>query len=125
MKLPQPTEHQMQQVVFKWAELISTKRPELKLLYAIPNQGKRSYAAANYLRSEGLRTGVPDICLPVASVQYHSLYIEMKRKGGKATPEQLRWHELLKSYGNCVLVCYSDSQAIQSIIDYLDKHFSW
>jgi hypothetical protein len=35
---------------------------------------------ANYLRREGMRTGVPDLVQPVAIGKFHGLYLEMKRR---------------------------------------------
>lgn len=49
-------------------------------------------ATGGRLRAEGLKSGVPDLCLPSAHGQYHGLYIEMKRtQGSKTTPEQKEW----------------------------------
>ena len=36
-------------------------------------------ATGGRLRAEGLKSGVPDLCLPSAHGEYHGLYIEMKR----------------------------------------------
>ena len=69
-----PTESEEQQWLFKWAAYESAARSELKLLYHIPNEGKRSRATGGRLRAEGLKKGVPDVCLPVARGNCHGLY---------------------------------------------------
>ena len=88
-------------------------------MYATPNAGKRSYAAASYLRAEGLKRGVPDICLPVPRNGYGALYIELKARNGKPTPEQLEWLAGLTRSGNCALLCYGCDAAWQAITGYL------
>ena len=85
------TEHDEQVAVFEWAELMAERYPALNLLYAVPNGARTSMSVAKRLKAEGLRRGVPDICLPVSShydeydQTYHALYIEMKRPGGKVS----------------------------------------
>lgn len=87
-----------QRAFFCWASLPETKNvyPELKWMHSIPNSGARSNAiAAGQLVAEGLKSGVPDIFLPVANDfeffpirkysidnRWHGLYIEMKREDG-------------------------------------------
>lgn len=115
-----PTEHEEQVSLFKWADQLSEDYPELKLLYAIPNGAYKSIAAAKKFAAEGLRPGVPDICLPVSNGQYHALYIEMKRlKGGRIRPEQKFWITMLNNSGNLAIVCYGAASAKTAIIDYL------
>ena len=71
-------EHDEQCTVVKYLESIGC------ICYAIPNAGKRSPSAAAWYRAEGMRKGVPDLCVPMARGGYHSLYIEMKRSDGTA-----------------------------------------
>lgn len=116
-----PTETEEQQALFEWASMMSGVHPELKLMYHVPNEGKRSKAAAGILKSMGLKRGVPDICLPVPRGRFHGLYVELKRvKGGKATKEQLWWLEQLDRQGYAVTICRGWKQASQNILAYLN-----
>ena len=118
--LPIPPEREAQQAVMKWAEAASGKWPELRLLYHVPNEGRRSMATGGRLRAEGLKSGVPDLCLPSAHGEYHGLYIEMKRtKGGRATPEQKEWLEMLEEEGYKTEICNGADAAIKAIGTYL------
>ena len=82
-QIPIPTEAQEQEALFRWADFAVGKYPEIKFLYHISNEGKRSVYNGAAMRRQGLKKGVPDLCLPVSSGKYHALYIEMKRKGEK------------------------------------------
>jgi len=118
---PAPTEHQDQAALFEWASRQERRYPELQLMHAIPNGGHRHKAVAARLKSEGVKPGVPDICLPVARGTCHGLYIEMKRKGsGKVRPEQKEWHRSLAEQGYRVEVCWSWAEAMDVIVDYLN-----
>ena len=89
-------------------------------MYHIPNEGKRSKAYGAKLRKEGLKEGVPDIHLPVARGQYHSLYIEMKRRSDSVTSQaQRRWIRNLKRQGNAAYVCHGWEEAVKVIEEYL------
>lgn len=118
---PIPTESNEQQTVFQWAKLMEGKWPELKLLYHIPNEGKRSRITGARMKAEGLRGGVPDICLPVARGGHHGLYIELKRRrDSRVTKKQMEWIEDLMAQGYVAAVCRGCDEAIGLITDYLN-----
>ena len=116
------SEHQQQATVIAWARSRETARPELALLFAVPNAGKRSVRLAAYMKAEGLKAGVPDLCLPVARRGYHGLYIEMKWGDNTTTPEQEQWLEALEKQGYLAVVCRSAGEAIELIEWYIDGH---
>ena len=96
-----------QEALFDWAAYNVGKYPELRLLYHIPNGGRRDPKEAAFLKRMGVKAGVPDLCLPVARGGYHGLYIEMKYGQNKPTKEQRKWLSLLSSQGYKTIVCYS------------------
>lgn len=92
------------------------------MLYHIPNEGKRSVAYGASLLRQGLKKGVPDICLPVARGEYHALYIELKRRsGGKVSESQSEWIKRLSEAGNKAVVCEGWEKAAAEIMEYLRK----
>ena len=116
-----PTESEEQQALFQWAGLQRGKYPELDLLYHIPNGGNRSKAEAGRFKAEGVKAGVPDICLPVARGCFHGLYVELKReKGSKTSDEQKRWIEKLSKQGYFAVVCRGWTKAAEAIVLYLN-----
>ena len=82
------TESQEQILLFEWCSLFRNKYLELDLLYHVPNGGHRHVAVATKLKREGVKSGVPDLFLPVARDGYHGLFIEMKAIGGRTSPNQ-------------------------------------
>ena len=70
--------------------------------------------------AEGLKKGVPDICLPIANKSHHGLYIELKSEKGKPTSDQLLWIKKLSYFGNYACVCYGYKDAWRTIIYYLE-----
>ena len=116
------TESQEQQLLFEWAALSAGKWPELALMYHIPNGGSRSKAEAGRFKAEGVKSGVPDICLPAARGGYHGLYIELKRvKGGRVSPAQQGWIAALRDQGYCACVCKGWDDAAHVIKKYLEN----
>lgn len=117
---PVPTEDEEQEALFQWAETMEYKYPELRALYHITNEGKRSKSTGARLKREGLREGVSDICLPVKRGPYGSLYIELKRrKGSRVSDEQRDWISLMWELGNAAYVCYGWEEARERIEEYL------
>lgn len=114
-----PTEHMEQVALFEWAEK-DRKWPELSLMYAIPNGGQRSPRTAGMLKAEGVKAGVPDVCLPVARGGYHGLYIELKRRqGSRVMLGQKQWLDALERQGYRCRVCYGWDEAREEIEKYL------
>lgn len=68
--------------VIDWANWNLQRFPELKMLYHVPNGGKRNPAEAARFKAMGVKAGVPDLCLPVPMNGYAGLYIEMKYGSG-------------------------------------------
>ena len=114
-------EHHEQAALIAWSELNLVKYPQLKWLFAVPNGGHRHKSVAAKLKKEGVKPGVPDLLLPVPSInmEYIGLAIEMKAKNGRTSPGQKEWLTGLQSNGWKTAVCYSWIEAKQVIEDYL------
>ena len=107
--------------VIKWSmqPLIREKWPCLKLLHHVPNGGSRDKIEAANLKRTGVKSGVPDLCLPVPKGQYSGLYIEMKNESGKTSLEQNWWIEELNKVGNFAEICHGYESAIRVLEWYL------
>ena len=113
-------EAQEQKTLFEWAGYAIGKYPELRLLYHIPNGGSRNPIEAHNLKLQGVKAGVPDICLPIPKGIYSALYVELKRrKGGKVSEAQREWLDALNRAGCKAVVCNGFDEARQTILDYL------
>ena len=80
------------------------------------------------MKAEGLRAGIPDLFLAKQLADgsgepdewtIGGLFIEMKVKPNKPSPEQNRIIQYLDLQGYRVAVCYSADEAIKAIKDYL------
>lgn len=121
MKTVLPAEHHEQAALIAWADFKAKIWPELGLLHAIPNGGHRHIAIAQKLKAEGVRPGVPDLCLPVPKGGYHGLYIEMKRaKGGQVSSKQKTWLKALNAQGYLAVACPGFEAAKTAIEKYLE-----
>ena len=116
-------ESEEQARLFQWAIYECGKYPELKLLYHIPNGGSRNKREAANLKRQGVKAGVPDLCLPVARGRYHGLYIEMKAGRNKASDNQKQWLSDLNEQGYCAVLCYGWNAASEVITNYLEGRF--
>lgn len=119
--MPKKQQHEAaeQEKLFRWAAYMESRFPALGLLHHIPNGGSRNVLEAANLRRQGVKAGVPDVCLPVPSSGRHGLYIEMKYGKSKPTEKQRAWLTALKNQGYAVAVCYSWEQAQTVICKYL------
>jgi len=117
MKLPSESEEQI--LFVQWTLRMQKHIPELGLMFAIPNGGKRSIATASRLKLEGVKPGVPDLFLPAARQGFYGLFIEMKRaKGGCLSNNQKELFPLLRQQGYKVEIAKGFLEAKQIVIDY-------
>jgi len=90
-----------------------------KVLYSVPNGGKRDEVTASILKAEGVLPGVPDLFLMEASGEYHGLYIEMKFGKNGLTSEQISFFAKAQQRGYKCVVCKSPEEFINEIQNYL------
>jgi hypothetical protein len=108
---PRELERAHQVALIKWVRTVRDIYPVLKLLYAIPNGGKRNLRVARKLKAEGVLVGVADLCLPAARRGYHGLYLEMKSEEGVATEEQKEFLRGVSGEGYCAVIAQGVDEA--------------
>jgi hypothetical protein len=102
----QASEHQHQKALITWFKLVY---PD-KVIFAIPNGGKRGKIEAKKLKAEGVLAGVSDLFFPEGK-----LFIEMKSTKGVVAPQQYKFMESMKKIGYSVAICYSFLEAKECI----------
>ena len=140
------TEHAHQRAVFAWANcaarygfeyadndlsydhrtvggvvgLWSYTVPELSRLFAIHNQGHGDKIRGNRAKAEGVKSGVPDMMLPVPRGGYHGLFIELK-KGKRASTSETQddWIRFLADAGYCAVVAFGWQEAAEALRSYI------
>jgi hypothetical protein len=128
LSLP-PLEREEQAAYFGWAHFHRHGTHRLgDFAFAVPNgsflagnTAKRAIQGAA-LRRQGVRKGVPDVCLPIPVKPWHGLFLEFKRIGAaKPQPgdDQAVWHARLRSMGYYVAVVFGFEQAKDVTLEYL------
>ena len=106
-----PLEEEEQKALVQWLRFKNIKHT------SVPNSTyTKSWSQKAKNKAMGLCPGLPDlvVCLPDVL-----LFVEMKRKGNKPTPEQVDWIDRLNTYGSVkAVVCYSFEEAAENITKY-------
>ena len=113
------SEHTEQVSLFEWASWVENRIPELRLLHHVPNGGKRDKRTAAMLKAEGVKSGVPDVVLPVARGGFHGLYLELKVGRNKPSDAQKAWLAALEAEGYRTAVAYDWTAAARALVAYL------
>jgi len=103
--------------------------PELKLLFAIHNQGYGDTIRGANAKAEGVKTGVSDIMLPVTvfggshnTLLFAGLFIELKKpKVGKISDAQSDFAIKVEAQGYKVAFCYGWQNARDQLLNYLGR----
>lgn len=117
----QELEHHEQTFLIRWADtVIADLHPNAGKLFAIPNGGHRNKQVALKLKEEGVRAGVLDLFFPEARGGYFGLWIEMKVRPNRPSPEQLARLQQHLADGYYAAVCYGHEQAQVLLLWYLE-----
>lgn len=109
--------------LFQWATIRASARPELSLLFAVPNFARVKSARDGARRkAEGMKPGVPDMFLAVPRGGFHGLFVELKSQAGRnrVSTEQRWWLAQLQEQGYRAEVCHGFEEARRVIERYLD-----
>ncbi len=121
-EIPVPTEAWEQKKVIEWKRENQDKYPELQLLFASLNGIRLTMGLRKKAKEQGLEPGYPDLMLDIPKGGFHGLRIELKRvKGGTVADDQKRVIGMLRDRGYCVEVCKGHVEAINTIVNYLNK----
>jgi hypothetical protein len=112
-------ESHIQTDLFRFYDVVSAQVPELVWAFHVPNGGHRHVAVARQLKAQGVKRGVPDVLLPIASRQWIGLAIELKHGKNKETPEQLVWLHHLQTQNWCCVVSRNWTHAAAVTLSYL------
>lgn len=104
---------------FQWIDLASIRDPRLALTFHIANQRKCSPHYGKLLKAMGVKSGVPDIFVPVPAGDYHGCFIELKAGSGKVSKEQQQFLAKAILQGYFAFVAWSADEAIKELKGYL------
>lgn len=93
--------------------------PRLQFIFHIPNENTAGIKWGIRNRQLGVKSGVPDLFLPIPSQGYHGLFIEMKTKHGKTSDNQDKWIQALTGFGYLAVVCHGWEEARDCLLNYL------
>ena len=111
------SESQIQHSCLTWFE---HQYPSLsKLLFAVPNGGKRDSKTGARMKYEGVKKGVADLILLLPKKGFASLCIEMKAPEGKQSEHQMAWQLHAEKAGNKYVICYSLTEFMNEVNKYL------
>ncbi len=96
------------------------QHPEVALhTMHIGNERKTTPQMGAILKRMGVLKGVSDLFIAWPNGVYHGLFIEVKSKTGKVTPEQIAFTNRMKLKGYFACVCFGVDEIIKTITWYL------
>lgn len=106
------TEYQFHKMVVDWLDIAL---PRGCIYHHSPNEGKRHVNYHVKMKAMGMKAGFPDLCLFVPQRYFWdgvacSIFLELKKKGGRVSPSQRQIHEKLIATGAAVAVIDSFSK---------------
>ncbi len=118
-KRPDHEEDDIQEAFFNAARVMF---PQLdKLLFAVPNGGKRNYPEAVRLKRQGVKRGTSDILCLVPNKKYNLLCLETKTETGTQSEEQKIFQKQVEAAGGLYLIYRSAAAGIEILKEYLSK----
>lgn len=100
--MPRHIESQLQRSCKTWFNY--QYRALARLLFSVPNGGRRDPREAAIMRAEGMTAGVADMILLVPRHGYAALCIEFKTDKGRQTEYQRTWQKLVEENGSKYII---------------------
>lgn len=110
-------EDNIQEAFFNTARMIFPKLD--KLLFAVPNGGKRDKKEAVRLKKQGVVTGIADILCLVSNNTHTMLCLETKIESGKQSVEQIQFQKQVEDAGGLYLIYRNAAEGIEILKKYL------
>jgi len=110
-------ESKLQQACVRWFR--SQYPHHERLLFAIPNGGKRSVITAAILKAEGARAGTADLFLSIPRHGFHGFYIEMKVGKNELSSEQEQFKLAVEKHTYRHRVIWTQDEFIREVNFYL------
>lgn len=107
-------ESKVQQAIVKYLDMRKVFH------FAVPNGGKRNKVTASIMKAEGVKAGIPDICIIYDGQAY---FLEVKKPKtttpkGRLSEIQKERIEQIKEAGGEVAVVYSVADVIEQCIEW-------
>lgn len=113
-------ESQIQKECIRWFRFQVKFKNISKLLFAVPNGGKRNAMEAARLKDEGVTAGVSDMILLYANFDFNALCIEVKVGKGVQSDKQKDWQKVAELHGNKYVIVRSIDDFMTEIHKYLN-----
>ncbi|NDV94842.1 VRR-NUC domain-containing protein [Dysgonomonas sp. 521] len=110
-------EDNIQEAFFSTARMIFPKLD--KLLFAVPNGGKRDKKEAARFKRQGVVPGVSDILCLVSNNTHTMLCLETKTEEGTQSEEQIKFQKQIEAAGGLYLIYRNAAEGIELLKEYL------
>jgi hypothetical protein len=116
-------EHAMQVAYFAWLDTgCDGLHPDIGLdAFAVPNAARRSLRQGARMKAEGMRAGVPDVCIDAAHGGWFGARVEFKTATGTTSPAQKERLKRLLSQNYYAVVARSLVEAQELTLNYLAR----
>jgi hypothetical protein len=116
----QQNESKLQANIVRWFSLAYPKYE--RMLFAIENKRRATPIQGARLKQQGIKAGVPDLCLALPTQNSGALYIELKFGKNKQTAEQKEFEIACNKFGNCYELIYTFDDAVRLITSYINSY---
>ena len=106
---------------FEWVRINEKFDPRFSAIYHIGNERRVSMHTGKIFKQKGVRSGVPDVHVPIPSGMYPGLYIEFKVRPNNLSNTQKEMIKTLLNLGHLVVVAWSADEAIEITREYLSQ----
>lgn len=106
---------------FDWVRINEKFDSRFTAIYHVANERRTSMHKGKIFKQKGVRSGVPDVCVPIPSGMYPGLYIEFKVRPNQLSDSQKSFIKTLLQIGHLVVVAWSAEEAITIVREYLNE----
>ena len=115
--------HDEDDIQEEFFRIVHLKFPQIpdKLLFSVPNGGRRDKFTGGIMKRTGAKRGVADVIMLIPNKYHNCLCLEFKTDIGKQSKEQIEFQRQIERVGGKYEIIRSANDAINVISEYLNK----
>lgn len=106
---------------FDWVRVNEKFDSRFSAIYHVANERCTSMHKGKIFKQKGVRSGVPDVHVPIPSGMYPGLFIEFKIRPNTLSDSQKGFIKTLLGLGYLVVIAWSADEAIEIVREYLEQ----
>ena len=96
------------------------KETQYSVIFHCPNGGQRNVREGAKFKRMGVKSGIPDLIVPINNGKHNQLWIEIKQGKGSQEDNQQEWERVCPILNIRYEICRTKNEIVDLVLDYME-----